>query len=237
MPTAAPPNASKGAGTVMRVAPVGIALAGRPDAAYRLGAATARLTHGHPTAAVAAGAMAAMVAMLVSGADETDAIAAGLDLVRRDESDRGQTMRGIASGLLRRRLDPARADALGGGWTAESALAIGVAALLVGEFRKGVLAAVNHGGDSDTTGSIAGALLGARLGPDAIPRTWLAPLEGREELIELAARPSPPALDPGKFVWEEGDLVPIKPGEDEPEDGTAQAEGKGPEEPDDDKRC
>lgn len=50
-------------------------------------------------------------------------------------------------------------EALGGGWIAEEALAIGLYCALVGrDFAHGVLLAVNHGGDSDSTGAIAGNL-------------------------------------------------------------------------------
>ncbi len=45
------------------------------------------------------------------------------------------------------------------------------------DFRAGVLAAVNHSGDSDSTGSIAGAVLGARLGIEAIPKDWVKRVE------------------------------------------------------------
>ncbi|MFN8027118.1 MAG: ADP-ribosylglycohydrolase family protein [Acidimicrobiia bacterium] len=53
-------------------------------------------------------------------------------------------------------------EALGAGWVAEEALAIGVyCALVATDLRAGLLLAVNHSGDSDSTGSIAGNLLGA----------------------------------------------------------------------------
>jgi len=44
--------------------------------------------------------------------------------------------------------------------------------------RTGLLMAVNHSGDSDSTGSIAGNLLGAALGAEAIPPEWIDELEG-----------------------------------------------------------
>jgi ADP-ribosylglycohydrolase len=51
---------------------------------------------------------------------------------------------------------------LGGGWVGEEALAIAVTcAIGAPDFHDGVLAAVNHSGDSDSTGAIAGNLLGA----------------------------------------------------------------------------
>jgi ADP-ribosylglycohydrolase len=59
--------------------------------------------------------------------------------------------------------------------------------------------AVNHGGDSDSTGAIAGNLLGAHLGEEAIPRAWregveLADVIERiaEELYECLVAPGPP---------------------------------------------
>ena len=51
---------------------------------------------------------------------------------------------------------------------------------------RGVILAVNHDGDSDSTGSIAGNLLGAMQGAKAIPKDWLEPLELREVITELA---------------------------------------------------
>src|SRR5690606_9660064 len=55
-------NDSKGCGTVMRVAPLGLTLL--HDTAYEIGAKTSALTHGHPTAIVAGGAFTFLVARL-----------------------------------------------------------------------------------------------------------------------------------------------------------------------------
>lgn len=46
--------------------------------------------------------------------------------------------------------------------------------------------AVNHDGDSDLTGAIAGNLLGAMHGVEAIPARWLEPLELRNVISEVA---------------------------------------------------
>jgi hypothetical protein len=53
-------------------------------------------------------------------------------------------------------------------------------------FEEGVLLAVNHSGDSDSTGSIAGNLLGAIHGEDSIPSRWLNGLELRELIARVA---------------------------------------------------
>jgi ADP-ribosylglycohydrolase len=76
---------------------------------------------------------------------------------------------------------------LGEGWVAEEALAIAVyAALAAPDFTSGVLLAVNHDGDSDSTGAIAGNLLGALHGIDQIPRKWLSELELGEIVAAIA---------------------------------------------------
>ena len=46
--------------------------------------------------------------------------------------------------------------------------------------------AVNHDGDSDSTGAITGNILGAAYGVKAIPNEWLEPLELKSVIIELA---------------------------------------------------
>jgi ADP-ribosylglycohydrolase len=76
---------------------------------------------------------------------------------------------------------------LGQGWVAEEALAISVyCALVARDFRSGVIMAVNHDGDSDSTGSITGNLLGTMLGVAAIWKDWLTNLELRRVIADVA---------------------------------------------------
>lgn len=165
-------NDSKGCGGVMRAAPAG--LIGLGDrAAYDLGADLAALTHGHPAGYISAGALALILERICAG----DALETAVDLAIQtiDADDvRGR----VCADLLRMAIDLAGSspvscrtvERLGAGWVAEEALAISVYAALVAEdFRHGVLLAVNHSGDSDSTGSICGQILGASLGVDAIP--------------------------------------------------------------------
>jgi ADP-ribosylglycohydrolase len=49
-----------------------------------------------------------------------------------------------------------------------------------------VLLAVNHSGDSDSTGAITGNLLGALLGTEGIPRDWLQQVELRAVIERVA---------------------------------------------------
>ena len=58
------------------------------------------------------------------------------------------------------------------------------------DFEEALVAVVNAGGDTDTNGAVAGAVLGARFGLDAIPRRWrdqVARLRVDREAMELWA--------------------------------------------------
>ncbi|EIE99892.1 ADP-ribosylglycohydrolase family protein [Saccharomonospora glauca] len=190
-------NDSKGCGGVMRVAPV--ALVAEPEASDRevftLAGNLARLTHQHPSGYLSAGAFAVMVRALVASASVEEAVEAGLAALREvaSEGDRGETERAVRAAVSLARTGVPEPEVieqrLGGGWTGESALAIAVcAALCAPDLREGVRVAVNHSGDSDSTGSLTGNLLGARYGAEAIPPEWLGPLECRDLIEKLAER-------------------------------------------------
>ena len=73
-------------------------------------------------------------------------------------------------------------------WVGEEALAIAIYCALVAgdDFDFGVRLAVNHGGDSDSTGAIAGNILGALLGRRSISDKWLEKLELRDAIEQVA---------------------------------------------------
>ena len=187
-------NNSKGCGSVMRVAPVGLfgwrlRQVALPQDTFHLGRDLAALTHGHPTGSLPAGVLAVLILALTDGASLGEALVASKALLRA-EADHEPTLRAIemaedfaASGMP----TEAAIARLGQGWVAEEALAISVyCALVARSFRHGVILAVNHDGDSDSTGSIVGNLLGAMHGVKAIPAEWLEALELRDVITELA---------------------------------------------------
>ena len=53
-------------------------------------------------------------------------------------------------------------------------------------FEEAVALAVNHSGDSDSTGAIAGNICGALYGVDAIPARWANAVELRDEIKAIA---------------------------------------------------
>ena len=203
-------NDRKGCGGIMRIAPAGILCAGggRADVAgaFTLGADLAALTHGHPSGSLAAGLFAAVIAQLMCGVALPDAVdAAAAELRGRPHHE--ETLVAVEGARYAARQVPATpetVEALGGGWVAEEALAIALyCALVAPSFDAGVMLAVNHGGDSDSTGALAGNLLGIVHGEQGIPARWLARLELRELIARVAedlwacAEQGPAAFAPG----------------------------------------
>ena len=186
---------SKGCGAVMRSAPFGL-IAPRPydspERCFRYAIDCAVLTHGHPTGYLAAGTFAAIVRCLVEGSSLPDAVDRAVSILKTYEQHEETLTAVDAAVALASAGDPSaeQVERLGGGWIAEEALAIGLYCALVHleptRFRDALLLAVNHSGDSDSTGSIAGNLLGTLHGETALPAAWLFQLEGRGTMLQLA---------------------------------------------------
>ena len=79
-------------------------------------------------------------------------------------------------------------ELIGGGWVGDEALAIALycAAKHFDDFEKAMIAAVNHAGDSDSIGSIAGNILGAAIGYEALPEFYKKDLELHDVILEIA---------------------------------------------------
>lgn len=190
-----PLNHSKGCGGVMRVAPVGLLgshLAWSDATVFRVAAEAAAITHGHPTGSLAAGCLAVIVARIAAGAGLKEAVSASVTCLTQWPGC-AECLAAIGSAVRLAQsptITPSAAAVarLGAGWIAEEALAISLYCALVadGDFARGVLLAVNHGGDSDSTGSITGNILGVLLGQSALPGHWLDGVELHDEIISMA---------------------------------------------------
>lgn len=77
---------------------------------------------------------------------------------------------------------------LGEGWVGDEAVAIAVYCALKysGDIDKTVIAAINHNGDSDSTGAIAGNIVCAQVGLFGIPAKYTEELELRNLIIKVA---------------------------------------------------
>ena len=187
-----PINNSKGCGGVMRVAPIGLARKLTPADAFELAARCAAQTHGHPSGYLSAGVLATMVNRLIDGLDLNAAISEALAIARTwPRSDEViaavETAQRLAAGHATDHHDAIRQ--LGEGWVGDEALAIGTySALAASDFRDAVRMAANHGGDSDSTASIAGQIHGANTGLAGIPNAWIRRLDALDPLLDIASR-------------------------------------------------
>ena len=77
---------------------------------------------------------------------------------------------------------------IGEGWVAEETLAIAIycAGKHFDNFEKALIASVNHGGDSDSTGAVTGNILGAAVGYEAIPQYIKNDLELHDVILHVA---------------------------------------------------
>jgi ADP-ribosylglycohydrolase len=181
-------NDSRGNGAVTHIAPVGLVTP--PAQAFELGAQIAGLTHGHPDARLAGGVLADVIARLAHGESlevALEAAKAGL----RAQPDHGEVLAVIrkAQSLAASRVpaDGATVESLGAGWVATEALAIALyCTLATASFEEAVILAVNHSGDSDSTGALAGSLAGTLYGEEVIPERWTADLELHGQIAAVA---------------------------------------------------
>jgi ADP-ribosylglycohydrolase len=186
-------NDSKGAGAIMRVAPVALIVNQRgeheAEMVYKLAKSVSWITHGHPSGYLSAAAFAVIVHALLW----EHPLTAGIEGARRllkGETESAETLGAIerAVACFEANEPPGFAIPLiGGAWVGEEALGVALyCALTTSDFASAVRMAVNHDGDSDTTGLLVGQLLGAMQGEDALPANWLRNLELRETIAEIA---------------------------------------------------
>ena len=184
--------------------------------AYALqGAAAAAITHGHLMGYVPAAMLADLVhgILLEDGSSLETLAASSLNRVCRLFGSEIRAAEGCEADdtpgdgafaqllafreMINRAIALAKTDTppeeaigrLGEGWVGDEALAIAVYCCLrfPDNMEDCLSAAVTHKGDSDSTGAIAGNILGAWLGAEAIPQRWLDVMEMRE-LMEHMAR-------------------------------------------------
>ena len=189
-----PINNSKGCGTIMRMAPVGLMYFGKAEEAFKIGCDLSALTHGHPSGYLSGGFLAALIADLAIGTPLHTAIQHGIDLLKSWE-EHEETLHAVqgATELFHntkksKSISADIIEQLGSGWVAEEALSVALFTSLYHEkdFKKGVILAVNHSGDSDSTGAIAGNILGLINGMEGIPEKWVSNLHGQRIVMDIA---------------------------------------------------
>ncbi len=180
-------NDSKGCGAVMRSAPFGLA-AGSAGEAFGWARDAGVLTHCHPSGYLSAAYFAAVVFGLARGQDLDEAMGVA-DALLAEESEAEETQEAVGQACAAAgsgELAFEEMVRLGEGWVGEEALAIALAVAMSADveseegIRQALWLAVRHSGDSDSTGAMAGNLIGAMCPPEAMPARWVEQVEMRD---------------------------------------------------------
>ena len=201
-----PQNNSKGCGGIMRVAPMGLFYAAHgcysTERLAQAGAHIAKVTHLHPLGYLPAALMTLLISRIVPLAPEevkdsiTDIVKDGIGIMMKMEDpieDKEFLKKLTLTAVQLAQSDINDADAiqqLGEGWTADEAWAISLYCAIrhIDNMQEAIIAAVNHDGDSDSTGAITGNIMGAIYGYESIKKGRMFCPEDKdfENTIELA---------------------------------------------------
>lgn len=183
---------SNGNGSLMRIIPVSLRFSADPtqrllDRVHRASA----ITHRHPRSKMACGFFTLMVCELLTGHNSIKAFTQTLGTFRSFyepdswwavELDYFQLL--LAGDLAQR----PESEIDSGGYVLNTLPASLWCLLTTSSFEECVLKAVNLGGDTDTTGCVAGGLAGVCYGLESIPPNWIQTLARRDEVEDLFNR-------------------------------------------------
>jgi ADP-ribosylglycohydrolase len=160
---------SQANGCLMRISPLGIFGAGRSaDDLWNWASADASLTHPHPICVACTAVFACAIAYAIDAGEGPDAVYSyAVSLAGRRSVDPA-VRQALESARNQPPLDFLRSQ----GWVLIAFQNAFYRLLHAASFEDGVVETVRCGGDTDTNAAIAGALLGAVSGLEAIPRQW-----------------------------------------------------------------
>lgn len=188
-----PINQSKGCGALMRVAP--LAFIDREDP-YSVAIENSALTHGHQMSHIASAALVGLLRYISEGETLCDSVSLMRQDIKRIFMDSLEVK--VFDDLLQQAILASEKDfddmeiisRLGEGWVAEETLAIALYCSLKysNDLKKALRVAVFHDGDSDSTGSVTGQILGTLLGAKKLPQEEIERLDLLEPLMKMIER-------------------------------------------------
>ena len=206
-------NHSKGCGGIMRVAPMALLMAGywsRNKSFYNVqqmdeaGAEVAAVTHKHPLAFLPSAMLTHLIYRVIRM--EENEIKANiadialetinvLDNIYKGEYEEDKRFLATLTRMAVKLATNSKSDAenirmLGEGWTGDEAWAIALYCVVrhIGSIEDAIIAAVNHDGDSDSTGAVCGNIMGAIYGYEAMKHKRLFCPQDKEleQTLELS---------------------------------------------------
>lgn len=178
-----------GCGSVMRAWPVGLLFHDDLARAEAWAVAQSRLTHNHPIALAASAALAVGIAWILHGAAPA-AVADAMIAAAGRQCPETAAMLAAARDDAVAGADPEAVFDRLRGFAAHEAIAGALFLFLrhPDDPSATILGGANTPGDSDSLASLAGALVGARCGLDALPPEWVAEVERSAELLALVSQ-------------------------------------------------
>ncbi len=178
-----------GNGSLMRLAPVPLALAHDPRLAITHAALSSKTTHGAAEAMDACRYMAGLVCGAIAQENKESLLSPMYAPLQAEgiwkKEPLSPRIASVASASFKAKSPP---NIRGTGYVVESLEAALWAFSSTGTFGDGCLAAANLGDDADTTAAIYGQLAGAYYGVESIPAEWLDPIAMRGEIEGIADR-------------------------------------------------
>lgn len=196
-----PINHSKGCGGIMRVAPLGLHYEPHSyewlSVLQKTAAELSAITHGHDLGYIPSAVLVQIINQIVYPLEEKNLkqiVIDAKDVAMKLFEDEQHIVE--LGELIDKAIELSENDLddleniryLGEGWVAEETLAIAIYCSLKyqDDFSKGIIAAVNHSGDSDSTGAVTGNILGALVGYENIENKWKEKLELKNVILEMA---------------------------------------------------
>jgi ADP-ribosylglycohydrolase len=180
---------ARGCGSVMRVYPFALVFWKEPERAERWAVEHSKLTHRSPMALAACAAFVRGLLALLGGASTSELGRAMAAAAEAHDPETASRIRAALAAAARGE-PPEIVLERYRGWAAHDAVAAAcyVFARHPNNPRRALLEAVNSPGDSDSIGTLVGALVGARQGVACLPAEWITDLERSPELRALAAK-------------------------------------------------
>jgi ADP-ribosylglycohydrolase/fructose-1,6-bisphosphatase/inositol monophosphatase family enzyme len=174
---------SESNGSLMRVSPIGIWAAGDPARAATAAREDSALTHPNPVCVEACAGYSAAIAAGVAGAGREAMRDAAL------ANSAGRAREAIALGACGK---PHAEYEKQIGWVLIALQNAFYCLFRAGNLEEALVETVGRGGDTDTNAAIAGALMGAAFGREALPSRWVLPVLACRPMAEAGAlRPRP----------------------------------------------
>jgi ADP-ribosylglycohydrolase len=178
---------SKTCGSLMRVGIIGFIYQHDPEKLIKAALCSGRITHLHPVSDAASITGAYAIKLALDGLEPKEMYKPLLGVtqgISHEFTDALKESYKIAYSDIE---DEQALKKLGYGWYADETFALAYFCTLryPNDYKKAVQTAVNITGDSDSVGSVAGGILGARLGIEAVPVSWIKALKEKEKLEEI----------------------------------------------------